>query len=112
MRKVAVLIATVGLSLAAAAPVYLTGVISDDMCSGDHKHMGGTDPMKCTAECIKEMGAKYALIVGTDAYVLSDQSAAAKFSGQKVTVTGDVATSTQGKTTSKSLAVKSIAPAK
>lgn len=86
------------------------------MCAGDHKRMGGTDAAKCTAECVKEMGAKYSLIVssnaGTDAYVLSDQKQAARFLGRKVTVKGDATTSTEGKVVTKTLTVKSISPAK
>src|SRR5580704_3398482 len=53
MGKCLVLIAAAGLCLAADAPVSLTGVIGDDMCSGDHKKMGGTDATKCTMECVK-----------------------------------------------------------
>jgi hypothetical protein len=112
MAKWRLLIAALGLCVVASAAEKFTGTIGEDMCGSDHKHMGGTDPMKCTADCVKTMGAKYALIVGTDAYVLSDQKKAAKFIGKKVTVTGDLVTSTAGAAVSKSLTVKSISPAK
>jgi hypothetical protein len=111
MRNWQVLILAAASGLSAHAAVTLTGVIGDDMCAGDHKTMGGTDAMKCTADCIKTMGAKYALVVGKEAYILSDQAAAAKFSGKKVTVTGDEGTTKQGAVTVKTLTVKSIAPA-
>lgn len=99
--------------VAAEPPVVtLTGTVGDDMCAGDHKKMGGTDAMKCTEECIKGMGAKLALIVGHDVYELSDQKAAAKYVGKKVTVKGEVTTETKGTLTTKSLQVKSISAVK
>jgi 3-hydroxy-3-methylglutaryl CoA synthase len=104
--------AGLGLCVAALASEKFTGTVSEDMCGSDHKHMGGTDPLKCTADCIKTMGAKYALVVGTDTYVLSDQKKAEKYVGKKVTVTGDLLTAAAGGATSKSLTVKSISPAK
>jgi hypothetical protein len=104
-------LAVAGLCLA-APPVTLTGVVGDDMCAGDHKRMGGTDSMKCTAECVKGMGAKYALIVGSDVYEFADQQKAAKFIGKKVTVKGDVTSSTEGKITVKKIQAQSISAAK
>src|SRR5215469_8204222 len=85
MKKMAVLLACAGLSLAAETKT-LTGTIGDNMCKGDHAAMSGTDPVKCTKECVKTMGAAYALWVDKDVYTLSDQGAAAKFAGKKVTV--------------------------
>jgi hypothetical protein len=104
MRKCALLLTVAGLCMAADTPKSWTGVVGDDMCSGDHKAMGGTDPAKCTAECVKEMNAKYALIVGKDAYILSDQKAPAKYVGKKVKVTGTL--------NGKELTVQSITPAR
>jgi hypothetical protein len=103
MRICALLLIAVGLCAAADAPTTLTGVIGDDMCEGDHKAMNGTDPAKCTAECIKSMHAKYALWVGKDVYVLSDQKKPEQYAGRKVTVTGTL--------NGKDLQVKSIKPA-
>lgn len=107
MRICAFFLATASLCFTADAPRTYTGTIEDDMCGGDHKHMGGTDAAKCTAECVKSMGAKYALITDVggkkEAYVLSDQKKAAKFANKNVSVTGTLS----GKT----LTAKSIAPA-
>ncbi|MGD1070814.1 MAG: hypothetical protein ABSB15_11795 [Bryobacteraceae bacterium] len=111
MRKSFLLLAAAGLCIAADTPATFTGIVGDDMCRGDHKTMGGTDAAKCTAECIKSMKAKYALWVGKDVYVLSDQTTPAKFAGKKVTITGTVTLPT-GKDADKILLVKSIAPAK
>ena len=90
----------------------MTGIVGDDMCGSDHKKMGGTDAAKCAADCAKSMGAKYALVVGSDEYVLSDQKAGVKWVGKKVTVTGDVTTTGTGKDTVKSINVKSVTAAK
>jgi hypothetical protein len=104
MKSCAVLLAAAGLCLAADTLQKYTGTIGDDMCKGDHKAMGGTDPARCVAECVKGMGAKYTLWADKNIYVLSDQKAAAKYAGKKVTVTG-VLTGTD-------LQVKSISPDK
>lgn len=80
-----------------------TGTITDEMCGNDHKMMNVKPDSKCVTECIK-MGSKYALLDGTNVYSLSDQSAPAKFAGQKVKVTGTL----DGKT----IQVKSIQAAK
>jgi hypothetical protein len=111
MRKRVLLLAVAGLSMAADGPKTFTGIVGDDMCEGDHKTMGGTDAARCTAECIQSMKAKYALWVGKDVYVLSDQTTPAKYAGKKVTVTGTVTLPT-GKETDKTLQVTSIKPAK
>src|SRR6266436_4214720 len=104
MKTTGLLLALAGVMFAADASKTLTGTIGDDMCKGDHAAMEGTDPEKCTKECIKSMGARFALWVGNDIYILSDQKAAAKFAGKKVTVSGDV--------TGQNIAVKSIKAAK
>jgi hypothetical protein len=103
MKVLTVLLACASLSLAADTKT-LTGTIGDNMCKGDHAAMNGTDPAKCTRDCVKSMGAAYALWVDKDVYTLSDQTAAAKFAGKKVTVTGDV--------TGTTITVKSIKAAK
>jgi hypothetical protein len=74
--------------------------------------MGGTDAMKCADDCVKSMGAKYAVIVGNDAYVLSDQTAGAKYMGKKVVVTGDITDTKVGAATVKTIKIKSIVPAR
>jgi hypothetical protein len=110
MRTCILLLVGVALCTAADSPKSFTGIVGDDMCGGDHKAMGGTDPAKCTAECVQSMKAKYALWVGKDVYVLSDQKTPAKYAGKKVTVTGTVVPPA-GKDAAKVLQVKSIAPA-
>jgi hypothetical protein len=99
----AVILCAGALCLAAGGPKKYTGVITDEMCSGDHKEMGGTDPAKCTLECVKSMHSKYALKSGSKVWVLSDQKTPEQYAGKKVVVTGNV----EGK----QLQVVSIAPA-
>jgi hypothetical protein len=103
MKFRAVLLATSAFFAQGASQTTLTGVIGDDMCTGEHKSMGGTDAAKCTAECVKTMQAKYALWLGSDVYVLSDQKTAARYAGRKTTVTGTL--------NGKEIQVKSIKPA-
>ena len=88
MKTIIAILVASGALLLAAGPEKYTGVITDNMCAGDHKSMNmGTDP-KCTVECIKSMGGKYALWDGKTAWELSDQKAPEKFAAKKVTVTG------------------------
>ncbi len=112
MRYCALLLALAGLCVAAESPKKYTGTIADDMCDGDHKTMDGTDPVKCTQECIRKMHSKYALWVGKNVYVLSDQTTPEQYAGRKVTVTGTLSTEGAGKARVTTLAVKSIVPAK
>lgn len=79
-----------GAALLAAAdhPQTFTGVITDTMCGAKHA-MGITPDDKCVRECVRmDSKTKYALLVGKDVYVLSDQQTPEKFAAQKVTVTG------------------------
>ena len=78
-----------GLLAAATVPQTFTGVITDTMCGANHKAMGSTDDAKCVRDCVKsDPSVKYALLVGTNVYVLSDQKTPDKFAAQKVKVTG------------------------
>ncbi|MBA3972657.1 MAG: hypothetical protein C0504_00405 [Candidatus Solibacter sp.] len=81
----------IGAALLAAAdkPQTYTGVITDTMCGAKHA-MGITPDDKCVRECVKmdPKKWKYALLVGKDIYVLSDQQTPEAFAAQKVTVTG------------------------
>src|SRR5579871_6821593 len=88
MRKsIVMVVACAALAGSAWAEKY-TGVITDNMCGGDHKSMNmGPDP-KCVTECVKSMGGKYALWDGKTAWELSDQKGAEKFAAKKVTITG------------------------
>ena len=80
-----------GAALLAAAdkPHTYTGVITDTMCGAKHA-MGIKPDDKCVRECVKTdpKKTKYALLVGTNIYALSDQQTPEKFVAQKVTVTG------------------------
>jgi hypothetical protein len=80
-----------GTALLAAAdkPQLFTGVITDTMCGAKHT-MGITPDAVCFRECVKMDPAKtkYALLVGKDIYVLSDQLTPEKFAAQEVMVTG------------------------
>jgi hypothetical protein len=90
MKQIATAVAAAALACASPAAQTYTGTITDDMCGKSHADMKmGTDD-KCTIECVKTMGGKYALSDGKDVYVLSDQKTPAKFAGKKVTVTGTV----------------------
>lgn len=92
--------------LAADGPQTLTGTITENMCGMNHKAMDMGPDAKCISECVKTMGAKYALSDGKTVYELSDQKNAAKFAAKKVTVKGTV--DEQAKT----IQVTSIAAAK
>lgn len=76
--------------LAADKPQTYTGVITDTMCGANHAAMGVKPDAKCVLECVKSdpKSNKYALLVGSNVYVLSDQQTPEKFAAQKVTVTG------------------------
>jgi hypothetical protein len=106
MKKIATLILA-GASMLAAAPQTFTGIITDTMCGKNHASMGVSPDAKCVVECVKhDKSIKYALLVGDNVYVLSDQQTPEKFAAQKVTVTGTLFEKT------KILKVDSIAPAK
>lgn len=65
------------------------GVITDTMCTTDHKPMKVSPDAKCVRECVGDAKTyKYALADGTAVYTLSDQETPAQFAGQKVRVTG------------------------
>lgn len=103
MKFCALLAATAALCAAAGGPKQYKGVITDDMCSGDHKMMGGTDAAKCTIECVKTMHAKYVLKSGRKIWLLSDQTTPEQYAGRKVVVTGII--------NGKQIQVASISPA-
>lgn len=81
---------------AADKPQTFTGVITDTMCGAKHT-MGIAPDAKCVRECVKMDPAKwkYALLVGNDIYVLSDQQTPEKYAAQKVTVTGTLSEKTK-----------------
>ncbi len=78
----------VPVAFAASADTYV-GIITDTMCGTNHAAMKVTPDAKCVKECVSHGNTyKYALIVGSNVYALSDQDTPAKFAGQKVKVTG------------------------
>lgn len=97
MKKI-IHILLLGTAILAAAdkPQTYTGVITDLMCGAKHT-MGIRPDDKCVRECVKKDPKKwkYALLVGTEVYVLSDQQTPEKFAAQKVKVTGTLFAKTQ-----------------
>ncbi|SPE22398.1 conserved exported hypothetical protein [Candidatus Sulfopaludibacter sp. SbA3] len=106
MKKIALSLTVAALMLAADGPQTITGTITENMCGGNHKAMDMGPDEKCITECVKTMGAKYALWDGKTAYELSDQKGAAKFAAKKVTIKGNVDEK------AKTIQVTSIAAAK
>jgi hypothetical protein len=81
-------LAAVAASAAEEAQTF-TGIITDTMCGAKHA-MGISPDEKCVRECVRmdPKKWKYALLVGSDVYVLSDQQTPEKFAARKVKVTG------------------------
>jgi hypothetical protein len=73
--------------LALALAETFTGVITDTMCGAKHTMMKDQPDDKCVRMCVKG-SSDYALFDGQNVLKLSDQSKPAKFSAQKVKVTG------------------------
>jgi hypothetical protein len=84
-------IASLAAALAASPTKQtFTGIVTDDNCpKADHSQMqmGPTD-VECAKACIDVHGAMYGLYDGKNFFTLSDQKTSAKFTGQKVQVTG------------------------
>ncbi|MBI3399798.1 MAG: hypothetical protein HY048_00135 [Acidobacteria bacterium] len=98
MRVIASLVLV---GLLAAPAIYAqqsqtyAGVITDTMCTTNHKPMNVSPDEKCVRECVGDAKThKYALAVGKGVYTLSDQETPASFAGQKVKVTGVLFTKT------------------
>jgi len=93
-------VVTILATMAIAAPQKqtFTGTITDDMCpKADHSQMRmGPSDAACTLACVDAHGAMFVLYDGNNnTYMLSDQTAARKFAGQKVKVSGIVDASTK-----------------
>ena len=74
----------------AAEPGTFTGVIADEACAATGHaamRMGPTDA-ECAKACVDSHAVPYVLQVDKTVYLLSDQRAAERFAGQKVTVVG------------------------
>ena len=109
LRKIAVILVVLLGSLWLYGQIKegpFVGVVTDTMCGAKHT-MGVTPDSKCVIECVKSDPDKYkyALLVGKNIYVLSDQKTPEKFAAQKVKVTGTLYEKT------KVIDVKSIEPA-
>lgn len=80
--------AAVAASAAERVQTY-TGIVTETMCGARHT-MGVSPDEKCVRECVRmdPKKWKYALLVGSDLYVLSDQQTPEKFAARKVKVTG------------------------
>ena len=97
--KPLVILASVLTLLASAAraqdaKTYI-GVITDTMCTSDHKPMKLAPESKCVKDCVGDGRTyKYALNDGRNTYVLSDQETPARFAGKKVKITGTLYTKT------------------
>jgi hypothetical protein len=88
MQKLAALFIAGALAAGAATQTF-TGVITDTMCVKDHAMMKVTPDSKCVLECVKHArNTRYALVDGSNLYVLSDQQTPEQFAGQRVKVTG------------------------
>jgi len=82
------------LSFADGSKTY-AGVITDTMCTTDHKPMKVTPDAKCVKDCVRDGKTfQYALVDGAKVYKLSDQDTPAKFAGARVRVTGVLYTKT------------------
>ena len=109
MKKTILRIAAVALlvgmaSFALAADGSWTGWVTDTACAA--KGMTASHA-ECATKCVKEKGAKWALVTTSDksVWVLSDQAAAAKMVGKEVTVKGTADAA------NKTITVASIEPA-
>src|ERR1041384_3030224 len=77
---------------AAQGKQMFTGVVTDSMCTAaDHSRMRmGSNDRECAIACVSAHGVPYVIYDGKDSYILSDEAAAEKFAGKKVTVTGSL----------------------
>ena len=90
-----------------AAPMTMTweGQISDSMCGADHSAMGGGKSVNahdCTLACTKS-GAKFVLVSAGKVLAIVNQKFAdlGKFSGQNVSLTGEMSEDGKGVTVTK-----------
>ena len=87
-----VVLVAAGLSLAAgekAKDTAYVGWVTDDHCNAKGAKEGHAD---CATKCVREHGAKYALVTPSDGkvYTLDPQDKAAEHAGHHVKVTGTV----------------------
>lgn len=86
-------IVLIAVTAAFAAPTTVTGVLTDDMCTGKHMMPGKTDA-DCVRACVKD-GAKFVVVAGGKTYILKGKEDKLNaLAGKKIVVTGEL----QGKT--------------
>lgn len=74
---------------AAAGDTTFVGVITDTMCTTDHKPMNIAPDESCVRACVGDAKTYFfAIATSAGTYALSDQSAPAGLVGHKVKVTG------------------------
>lgn len=78
MKRCALLLAIVSLSMAGTVHKTFTGVIYDNRCAAGNR----------ARQCPSTKDPRYTLQSGDNAWVLSDQKTPARFTGKKVIVTG------------------------
>jgi hypothetical protein len=80
MKRYALLLALTGIAMAADSTRTYVGVVHDNQPVNPHN----------ATQCVLIKGPRFTLQTKTEAWVLSDETAAAKYAGQKVSVTGAV----------------------
>jgi hypothetical protein len=101
---VALVLTAATFALAADMGSSWTGWVTDTLCAAKG---ASASHAECATKCVKEKGAKWALVTSDKSvWVLSDQDAAAKMLGKEVTVKGTADAAT------KTIKVASIEPAK
>jgi hypothetical protein len=86
MTKLCLILLTGGLAIPAPAATF-TGVITDTMCGAKHDMMKNEPDAQCVRICAKGQYG-YALFDGMTVLKLSDQKTPARYTAQKVKVTG------------------------
>ena len=94
MKRFLILAAAIGL-LAATDQQTFTGIITDTMCGKAHGMVSGQPDDKCISMCVKGTSSQYALYDGKSVLKLSDQKTPAKYTAQRVKVTGTLNDKTQ-----------------
>jgi hypothetical protein len=98
MRFLPIVIAAAALTASVASAQQsktYVGIITDTMCTTNHKPMKVSPEDKCVRDCVGDGKTyKYALADAKGLYVLSDQQTPAQFAGIEVKVTGVLYTKT------------------
>lgn len=89
MRRTLALSLVLSLTLCASVVMAskLTGVIVEDKCGAAHK-AGTEKDIACIKTCVANKGAKLALLVGDDLFVITNPEKVAGHEGHEVVVEG------------------------